>query len=191
MNRFDQNFLLLDEITQCYPLLPSNGKTIVDVQAFTASWEKASETPTLQELSFTVRPGELLAVVGPVGAGKSSLLRNLLGELPLSQGKVSVLGRITYVFQQPWVFPGTVKSNILFGMKYEKERYEEVIKACALEWEGRPSMEKYQRGEFWPQAHHLPTVTLDMSCYLPGPLIFLQQNEDFGSEGFKEVFLLL
>ena len=57
--------------------------------------------------------------------------------------------------------------------------------------EGRPSMEKYQRGEFWPQAHHLPTVTLDMSCYLPGPLIFLQQNEDFGSEGFKEVFLLL
>ena len=33
---------------------------------------QASETPTLQGLSFTVRPGELLAVVGPVGAGKVS-----------------------------------------------------------------------------------------------------------------------
>ncbi|XP_055263306.1 ATP-binding cassette sub-family C member 4-like [Moschus berezovskii] len=127
-----KNFLLLDEITQCYPLLPSDGKMIVDVQAFTASWEKESEIPTLQGLSFTVRPGELLAVVGPVGAGKSSLLSALLGELPPSQGQVSVHGRIAYVSQQPWVFPGTVKSNILFGKKYKEDRYEKVIKACAL-----------------------------------------------------------
>ena len=63
---------------------------------------------------------------------QSSLLRALLGELPLSQGKVSVLGRIAYVSQQPWVFSGTVRSNILFGKKYEEDRYEEVIKACAL-----------------------------------------------------------
>ncbi|XP_017911930.1 PREDICTED: multidrug resistance-associated protein 4-like [Capra hircus] len=127
-----KKFLLLDETSQCYSQLPSDGRTIVDVQAFTASWEKASETPTLQGLSFTVRPGELLAVVGPVGAGKSSLLSAVLGELPPSQGKVSVHGRIAYVSQQPWLFPGTVKSNILFGKKYEKEWYEEVIKACAL-----------------------------------------------------------
>ena len=64
---------------------------------------------------------------------QSSLLSALLGELPLSQGKVSVHGRIAYVSQQPWVFPGTVKSNILFGKKYKEDRYEEVIRACALE----------------------------------------------------------
>ena len=64
---------------------------------------------------------------------QSSLLRALLGELPRSQGKVSVHGRIAYVSQQPWVFPGTVRSNILFGKKYEEKRYEKVIKACALE----------------------------------------------------------
>ena len=64
---------------------------------------------------------------------QSSLLRALLGELPPRQGKVSVHGRIAYVSQQPWVFPGTVKSNILFGKKYEEDRYEEVIRACALE----------------------------------------------------------
>ena len=63
---------------------------------------------------------------------QSSLLSAVLGELPLIQGKVSVHGRIAYVSQQPWVFSGTVRSNILFGKKYEKDRYEEVIKACAL-----------------------------------------------------------
>ena len=64
---------------------------------------------------------------------QSSLLSAVLGELPPSQGKVSVHGRIAYVSQKPWVFPGTVRSNILFGKKYEEERYEKVIKACALE----------------------------------------------------------
>ncbi|KAI5269184.1 Multidrug Resistance-Associated Protein 4 [Manis pentadactyla] len=127
-----KKFLLLDEIPQSSPHLPSDGKPMVHVQDLTAFWDKASETPTLQSLSFTVRPGELLAVIGPVGAGKSSLLSALLGELPPSQGLVSVQGRIAYVSQQPWVFSGTVRSNILFGKKYEKERYENVIKACAL-----------------------------------------------------------
>ncbi|XP_008142219.2 ATP-binding cassette sub-family C member 4 isoform X1 [Eptesicus fuscus] len=127
-----QNFLLLDEVTQCDYQLPSDGKTIVHVQDFTAFWDKVSETPTLKDLSFTVRPGELLAVVGPVGAGKSSLLAAVLRELPPSQGLVTVNGKVAYVAQQPWVFPGTVRSNILFGKKYEKERYEKVVKACAL-----------------------------------------------------------
>ncbi|KAL0614677.1 Multidrug resistance-associated protein 4 [Plecturocebus cupreus] len=126
------NFLLLDEISQRNRQLPSDGKNMVHVQDFTAFWDKASETPTLQDLSFTVRPGELLAVIGPVGAGKSSLLSAVLGELAPSHGLVNVRGRIAYVSQQPWVFSGTVRSNILFGKKYEKERYEKVIKACAL-----------------------------------------------------------
>ena len=64
---------------------------------------------------------------------QSSLLSAVLGELPPSQGQVSVHGRIAYVSQQPWVFSGTVRSNILFGKKYEKDRYEKVIRACALE----------------------------------------------------------
>ncbi|XP_060989039.1 ATP-binding cassette sub-family C member 4-like [Dama dama] len=128
-----KNFLLLDEISQLNTQLPSDDKTIVQMKDFTAFWDKESETPTLQGLSFTVRPGELLAVVGPVGAGKSSLLHALLGELPPSQGQVIVHGRIIYVSQQPWVFSGTVRNNILFGKKYEEERYEKVIKACALE----------------------------------------------------------
>lgn len=127
-----KNFLLLDELPERKAQEPSDGKAIVHVQDFTAFWDKALDTPTLKGLSFTARPGELLAVVGPVGAGKSSLLSAVLGELPPTSGLVSVHGRIAYVSQQPWVFSGTVRSNILFGRKYEKERYEKVIKACAL-----------------------------------------------------------
>lgn len=127
-----KNFLLLEELPERKAQEPSDGKAIVHVQDFTAFWDKALDTPTLQGLSFTARPGELLAVVGPVGAGKSSLLSAVLGELPPTSGLVSVHGRIAYVSQQPWVFSGTVRSNILFGRKYEKERYEKVIKACAL-----------------------------------------------------------
>ncbi|XP_061290378.1 ATP-binding cassette sub-family C member 4-like [Bos javanicus] len=128
-----KNFLSLNEIPQLNTQLPSDGEMMVNMQDFTAFWDEELELPTLKGLSFTVRPGELLTVVGPVGAGKSSLLRALLGELAPSQGNVSVHGRIAYVSQQPWVFPGTVRSNILFGKKYEEERYKEVIKACALE----------------------------------------------------------
>uniref|UniRef100_A0A8C3VTT8 Multidrug resistance-associated protein 4 n=1 Tax=Catagonus wagneri TaxID=51154 RepID=A0A8C3VTT8_9CETA len=127
-----QDFLLLEEISQHDPQLPPDGEVTVNMHDFTASWDKASETPTLEDLSFTVRPGELLAVVGPVGAGKSSLLSAVLGELAPSQGLVTVRGRIAYVPQQPWLFPGTVRSNILFGKKYERDQYEKVIKACAL-----------------------------------------------------------
>nr|XP_037863739.1 multidrug resistance-associated protein 4 isoform X2 [Chlorocebus sabaeus] len=97
-----QNFLLLDEISQRNRQPPSDGKKMVHVQDFTAFWDK------------------------------SSLLSAVLGELAPSHGLVSVHGRIAYVSQQPWVFSGTVRSNILFGKKYEKERYEKVIKACAL-----------------------------------------------------------
>ncbi|XP_050803051.1 ATP-binding cassette sub-family C member 4 isoform X1 [Gopherus flavomarginatus] len=128
-----KNFLILDEISQFnLQLENSNENVVLHVQDLTCYWDKSLEIPTLQQLSFTVRPGELLAVIGPVGAGKSSLLSAVLGELPKDKGLMDVRGRIAYVSQQPWVFPGTVRSNILFGREYEREKYEKVLKVCAL-----------------------------------------------------------
>ncbi|XP_064568791.1 ATP-binding cassette sub-family C member 4 isoform X3 [Zonotrichia leucophrys gambelii] len=128
-----KNFLMLDEVSHFKPQLHgSNENIILDVQDLTCSWDKSLETPTLQQISFTVRRGELLAVIGPVGAGKSSLLSAILGELPKDKGSINVTGRIAYVSQQPWVFSGTVRSNILFDKEYEKEKYENVLKVCAL-----------------------------------------------------------
>ncbi|NXA67055.1 MRP4 protein, partial [Mohoua ochrocephala] len=128
-----KNFLMLDEVSPFKPQLRgSNENIILHVQDLTCYWDKSLETPALQQISFTVRRGELLAVIGPVGAGKSSLLSAVLGELPTDKGLINVTGRIAYVSQQPWVFSGTVRSNILFDKEYEKEKYEKVLKVCAL-----------------------------------------------------------
>ncbi|XP_032908320.1 ATP-binding cassette sub-family C member 4 [Catharus ustulatus] len=128
-----KNFLMLDEVSHFQPQLHgSNENIILHVQDLTCYWDKSLETPALQNISFTVRRGELLAVIGPVGAGKSSLLSAVLGELPKDSGLINVTGRIAYVSQQPWVFSGTVRSNILFDKEYEKEKYENVLKVCAL-----------------------------------------------------------
>ncbi|TNN29575.1 Multidrug resistance-associated protein 4 [Liparis tanakae] len=90
------------------------------------------EAPTLQNVSFTVRPEQLLAVIGPVGAGKSSLLSAILGELSQESGVVKVKGELTYVSQQPWILPGTIRSNILFGKELNPKKYDRVLRACAL-----------------------------------------------------------
>ncbi|KAJ6660858.1 hypothetical protein lerEdw1_017015, partial [Lerista edwardsae] len=128
-----KHFLVLDEISQLGPQLKSNTEDVLlHIQDLTCYWDKALEWPTLQNLSLTVRPGELLIVIGPVGAGKSSLLSAVLGELSSSKGFIDVRGRIAYVSQQPWVFSGTVRNNILFGKAYHKEKYERVLKVCAL-----------------------------------------------------------
>uniref|UniRef100_A0A8C0IGK9 ATP binding cassette subfamily C member 4 n=1 Tax=Bubo bubo TaxID=30461 RepID=A0A8C0IGK9_BUBBB len=128
-----KNFLILDEVSHFKPQLHGNSENVIlHVQDLTCYWDKSLESPALQQLSFTVRRGELLAVIGPVGAGKSSLLSAVLGELPKDKGLINVTGRIAYVSQQPWVFSGTVRSNILFDKEYEKEKYEKVLKVCAL-----------------------------------------------------------
>lgn len=57
---------------------------------------------------------------------QSSLMQLLLGELPIKTGKVLVNGSISYAAQKPWLFSGTVRSNILFGQVYDKKRYNEV-----------------------------------------------------------------
>uniref|UniRef100_A0A674EM84 Multidrug resistance-associated protein 4 n=1 Tax=Salmo trutta TaxID=8032 RepID=A0A674EM84_SALTR len=90
------------------------------------------DTPSLQNLSLTVKSEQLVAVIGPVGSGKSSLLSAILGELPHDKGVLRVKGQLTYTSQQPWVFPGTIRSNILFGKELHPQKYEKVLRACAL-----------------------------------------------------------
>nr|XP_006639066.1 PREDICTED: multidrug resistance-associated protein 4 [Lepisosteus oculatus] len=129
-----ETFLLLDEIEKPKSNLPKTEvkESLLEVQDLICYWDKSLDAPTLQNVSFTVRPGQLLAVIGPVGAGKSSILSAILGELPLEKGVVKMQGALTYASQQPWVFPGTIRSNILFGREYQQQKYEKVLRACAL-----------------------------------------------------------
>lgn len=91
-----------------------------------ASWDESSSRKTLQNINLKIRPGQLYAIIGPVGAGKSSLIQLLLGELPIQSGNVLINGTISYAAQKPWLFSGTVRNNILFGQFYDKKRYNEV-----------------------------------------------------------------
>uniref|UniRef100_A0A8B9ZKM2 Multidrug resistance-associated protein 1 n=1 Tax=Anas platyrhynchos TaxID=8839 RepID=A0A8B9ZKM2_ANAPL len=76
--------------------------------------------------------GSLIAVVGQVGCGKSSLLSALLGEMDKKEGHVVVKGSVAYVPQQAWVQNATLKDNIIFGREMNESRYKRVIEACAL-----------------------------------------------------------
>lgn len=129
-----QEFLLLDENIKNNVELQHEDKPdpIVDVQDLLCYWDKTLDSPSLQNVSFTLRSNQLVAVIGPVGAGKSSLLSSILGELPASKGRLQVRGQLTYAAQQPWVFPGTIRSNILFGKEMNMHKYEKVLRACAL-----------------------------------------------------------
>ena len=87
---------------------------------------------TLNNVSLEVRKGILVGILGHVGAGKSSLLQAILRELPKEAGSLIVNGKLSFATQEPWVFSGSIRQNILFGEEMDKERYDDVISACAL-----------------------------------------------------------
>ncbi|XP_042369269.1 ATP-binding cassette sub-family C member 4-like [Plectropomus leopardus] len=129
-----EDFLLLEEIERQNSRLPVEEKkgNAVEMEKLTCYWNKSWDAPSLQSISVKVKSQQLLTVIGPVGAGKSSLLSAILGELRHDTGTLKVKGQLTYAAQQPWVFPGTVRSNILFGRELNPQKYERVLIACAL-----------------------------------------------------------
>lgn len=131
-----EEFLIKDETQKSIqqnmmPDLKEQGTVIV--KQVRASWTSHSITDTLNNFSITIQPGTLCAVVGPVGAGKSSFLQLILGELVPHAGTVNVSGSMSYAAQAPWLFVSSVRNNILFGQPYDRVRYRQVVSVCALE----------------------------------------------------------
>ena len=109
------------------------GESAIRVTRGTFSWEPKDD-PVLKDINLQVKKGQLVAVVGRVGAGKSSLLSVLLNELVKTDqnSEINIKGSLSYVPQQGWMQNNTLKNNILFGKEYNREFYEKVLDACAL-----------------------------------------------------------
>ncbi|TKR89661.1 hypothetical protein L596_013728 [Steinernema carpocapsae] len=102
----------------------------------TFSWD--GETPVVSDISFEGKESSIIAVVGPVGCGKTTLLEGLLGETLSNGRKVeihqsSINQGIAYVSQDCWLRRGTVMENILCGSSYQHHFYKKCIEATALE----------------------------------------------------------
>ncbi|MGZ6290547.1 MAG: ATP-binding cassette domain-containing protein, partial [Bdellovibrionota bacterium] len=97
--------------------------------------------PTLEEISLNILPGQSVAIVGPVGCGKSSFLQALLRELPLREGSVSfvderkksVRPRIAYVPQEAFIMNGSLKENLAFGSSFDPVLLQTALRCSCLE----------------------------------------------------------
>ena len=108
-----------------------------------ASTLTEAEPFKLNGLDFSVGRNELVAVIGGVGSGKSSLLAALAGDMRRTSGSVTMGATRAFCPQYAWIQNTTVKENILFGKDYDKNWYEAVVDACAL----RPDLEMLPCGD--------------------------------------------
>ncbi|KAJ3252529.1 hypothetical protein HK103_001430 [Boothiomyces macroporosus] len=103
--------------------------------------KKANQEPDIQEnmdtfalknLSLQVRKGQLIGIVGKVGAGKSTLFAGLTNALDSMRGETLINGSIVYAPQEPWLMMHTIEANITFGKSLDSERLLKVVTACGL-----------------------------------------------------------
>ena len=106
-------------------------KTVL-VRNAVCSWTGSWNNLTLKSVCLSVDKGDLVFITGPVGCGKSSLLYAIVREMSLISGEISCQGKTAWVGQQPWVFSGTIRDNILFGEVFDPHRYHTTLHACDL-----------------------------------------------------------
>lgn len=113
------------------------------------SGEDSSSTLTqvepfkLHDMEFSVGRNELIAVIGGVGSGKSSLLAALAGDMRRTHGSVTMGATRAFCPQYAWIQNTSVKENILFGKPFDRKWYDAVIDACAL----RPDLDMLPNGD--------------------------------------------
>ncbi|PAA57843.1 hypothetical protein BOX15_Mlig011089g1 [Macrostomum lignano] len=130
-----QNFLFEDDIDESSVLkLPSSPDgNSVEIEGASFGWKRTDSEPLLKDVNIQVPKGKLIAIVGKVGCGKSSLLQSVLGETVKFCGSITTRGSVAYVPQEAWIQNLTVRDNILFGRDFDQTRYDEALRACQLE----------------------------------------------------------
>ncbi|KRZ88107.1 Multidrug resistance-associated protein 1, partial [Trichinella sp. T8] len=131
-NKRIKRFLISEELNLDAVDRNANQDDAIKVTDGEFAWDNTIERPTLQNINFSIKPGELVAVVGQVGAGKSSFLSAILGEMEKRNGTVGIKGNVAYVPQQAWIQNMTVRENILFNKPYRSDLMKKVLDGCSL-----------------------------------------------------------
>lgn len=132
---------------------------------------------TLQDITLTIGRKELVAVIGTVGSGKSSLMFALAGEMRQTGGLVTLGATRAFCPQSAWIQNATIRENILFGKAMNQEWYDQVIEACALQadFDMLPSGDQTEVGErgITLSGGQKQRVNIARAIYFDRPLILL------------------
>lgn len=111
------------------------------------AYPDAPEKTIIKDFSAKVSPGQKVAIVGPTGAGKTTMVNLLMRFFEINDGDIKIDGVslkdlkrenihdvFSMVLQDTWLFDGTIRENLVYNMPgITDERLEEVCKACGLD----------------------------------------------------------
>lgn len=135
----------LQDAESCIKELMRNDDAADEVERTTEEIHSANLL-CLKRINFECKAGELVAVIGGVGCGKSSLIQAILGEVRELCGSTTVHGSLSYFAQTPFIMNETLRSNILFGHSdkpVDEEKYQRALHVCAL----RHDLELFEAGD--------------------------------------------
>ena len=135
---------LSDESDKTKTLTDVKGEVVFDHVQF--SYHDAPEKIIIKDFSAHVHPGQKVAIVGPTGAGKTTMVNLLMRFFEINKGNISIDGIPTkdmkrenihdlfgMVLQDTWLFEGTVRENLVYNMEHiTEEDLERVCKACGI-----------------------------------------------------------
>jgi ATP-binding cassette subfamily B protein len=136
-------FEMLDQTEQIPD--PVDAKTIAlpagELHFDHVDFSYSAENPLIEDMDFDVKPGQTIAIVGPTGAGKTTLVNLMMRFYEIGKGKISIdnvdiremnRGNLRKMFgmvlQDTWLFKGTIRDNIAYGCENASE--EQIIKAA-------------------------------------------------------------
>lgn len=91
-----------------------------------------SNQEIVKNLNLTLIPKDLLILTGPVGCGKTTFLLSLLNETSILSGSLQIKGKVALVAADPFIISGSILTNIIFGEKYDIDKFDEVLRLCCL-----------------------------------------------------------
>lgn len=125
-----EKFLNTDEL-KCSVTHHINQNDAIKFSFASFTWN-LNEKIILKNIHLNIEKGSLIAIVGQVGSGKSSLLSAILDEMYKVEGSINVMGSIAYVPQTAWIQNATIRDNILFTEEWNESDYNLVLEFCAL-----------------------------------------------------------